>query len=83
MLNKKVQECTFSIQRFKIMIVTLSLTLVFAQAFYNYLCPACEKLQCIGSDNSNGKSNSYSVNDKDKCGPKRILLPEEELFCAL
>ena len=47
------------------------------QAFYNYLCPACENLQYIGSGNSN------SVNNKEKCGPKRLLSPEEELFLCL
>ncbi len=49
------------------------------KAFYNYLCPSCENLQYIGSGNSNSV-NSNSVNNKEKCGPKRLLSPEEELF---
>ena len=48
------------------------------QAFYNYLCPACERLLYIGSGNS-----CNSVNSKEKCGPKRLLSPEEELFLCL
>ena len=35
-----------------------------------------------GSGNSNSV-NSNSVKNKKKCGPKRLLSPEEELFCVL
>ncbi len=82
MLNKKVQECSFSIWQFKSNDSDFEFYTGFCdygtfQAFYNYLCPACENLQYIGSGNSN------SVNNKEKCGPKRLLSPEEELFLYL
>ena len=83
MLNKKVKECSFSVQQFKSNDSDFEFYTGFCdygtfQAFYNYLCPACERLQYIGSGNS-----CNSVNSKEKCGPKRLLSPEEELFLCL
>ena len=43
------------------------------QAFYNFLCPACERLRYKGSNHSEFES-------KEKSGRKRALSPEEELF---
>ena len=83
MLNKKLKECSFSVQQFKSNDSDFESYTGFCdygtfQAFYNYLCPACERLQYIGSGNS-----CNSVNSKEKCGPKRLLSPEEELFLCL
>ena len=46
--------------------------------FITIFALACERLQYIGSGNS-----CNSVNSKEKCGPKRLLSPEEELFLCL
>ena len=83
MLNQKVKECSFSVQQFKSNDSDFEFYTGFCGygtflAFYNYLCPACERLQYIGSGNS-----CNSVNSKEKCGPKRLLSPEEELFLCL
>lgn len=48
------------------MIVSLNFILFFC----DYLCPACERLQYIGSGNTSGNSCD-SVNSKEKCGPIR------------
>ena len=47
------------------------------KAFYNFLCPACERLRYRGSNNTN------SDDIKEKSGRKRMLSPEEELFLCL
>ncbi|XP_028412848.1 uncharacterized protein LOC114535739 [Dendronephthya gigantea] len=47
------------------------------KAFYDYLCPSCERLRYVGSSNNSGQTNNQ------KCGPKRFLSPEEELFMCL
>ena len=83
LLNKKVEECSFSVQQFKSNDSDFEFYTGFCvygtfQALYNYLCPACERLQYIGSGNS-----CNSVNSKEKCGPKRLLSPEEEIFLCL
>ncbi|CAB4009571.1 THAP domain-containing 11, partial [Paramuricea clavata] len=48
------------------------------KAFYDYLCPACERLQYIGSWNT-----TKPTENREKCGPRRTLSPEEELFLCL
>ena len=47
------------------------------KAFYNFLCPACERLRYRGSNNTN------SDDIKEKSGRKRMLSPEEESLLCL
>ena len=82
-LEEKVQQCSFSVDRFKNNNTDFELYTGFPnystfKAFYNYLSPACERLQYIGSCNRTSKGAV-----EDKCGPKRMLSPEEELFMCL
>ena len=63
MLNKKLKERSFSVQQFKSNDSDLEFYTGFCdygtfQAFYNYLCPACERLRYIGSGNSCNSVNS-------------------------
>ncbi|XP_028407181.1 uncharacterized protein LOC114529570 [Dendronephthya gigantea] len=82
-LKEKVQQCSFSIDRFEDNSTDFEFYTGFPnyntfKAFYNYLSLACERLQYIGSCNSTNKGAM-----DDKCGPKRMLSPEEELFMCL
>ena len=82
-LKEKVHQCNFSIDQFKSNDSEFEFYTGFSnystfKAFYNYLCPACERLQYIHSLNSSNKSDK-----QEKCGPKRMLSPEEELFLCL
>ena len=72
-LKEKVQQCDFSIDQFKSNDIEFEFYTGFSnyvtfKAFYNYLCPACEKLQYIGSSNSSNQTAK-----REKCGPKRRL----------
>ena len=63
MLNKKLKERSFSVQQFKsndsdFEFYTGLCDYGTFQAFYNYLCPACERLRYIGSGNSCNSVNS-------------------------
>lgn len=82
-LNRKVQQCSFSIQRFKNNDSDFEFYTGFSgystfKAFYDYLRPACERLRYVGSCNTKEQTDN-----QEKCGPKRFLSPEEELFLCL
>ena len=79
-LKEKVQQCDFSIDQFKSNDIEFEFYTGFSnygtcKTFYNYLCPACERLQYIGSSNSSNQTAK-----REKCGPKRRLSPEDKLF---
>ena len=78
--EEKVPQCDFSIDQFKSNDIEFEFYTGFSnygtcKAFYNYLCPACERLQYIGSSNSSNQTAK-----REKCGPKRRLSPEDKLF---
>ena len=77
-LKETIEQQKFTIERFKGNNVNFELYTGFRnyetfKAFYDFLCPACERLRYKGSKNS------------ESCikGPKRMLSPEEELFLCL
>jgi hypothetical protein len=82
-LKGKVEQCSFSIYHIKNNDSDIEFYSVFShystfKAFYDYLCPACERLQYIGSWNT-----TKPTENREKCGPRRTLSPEEELFLCL
>ena len=82
-LKGKVEQCSFSIDHIKNNDDDIELYPGFFnygtfKAFYDYLCPACEILQYIGSWNT-----TKTTENPEKCGPMRTLSPEEELFLCL
>ena len=82
-LKEQIQLNSFSIDRFKNNSSDFEFYTGFCnystfKAFYDYLSPACERLHYIGSSNTTNKAAVV-----DKCGPKRMLSPEEELFMCL
>ena len=81
-LKEKLDQQTFSAQHFKSSDADFELYTGFSnystfKALYDYLCPACERLKYIGSH------NSAQAGTRQKCGRKRALSPEEELFLVL
>ena len=86
-LKGKVEQCSFSIDHIKNNDGDIELYTGFSnygtfKAFYDYLCPACERLQYIGSWNTT-KTTEKCGPMREKCGPMRTLSPEEELFLCL
>ena len=82
-LKGKVEQCSFSIYHIKNNDSDIEFYTGFSnystfKAFYDYLCPACERLQYIGSWNT-----TKPTENREKCGPRRTLSPEEELFLCL
>ena len=83
-LKRNVEQCSFSIDHIKNNDSDIELYTGFSnygtfKAFYEYVCPACERLQYIGSWNT----TKPTENRERKCGPMRTLSPEEELFFCL
>ena len=82
-LKRKVEQCSFSTDHIKNNDSDIELYTGFSnyatfKAFYDYLSPACERLQYIGSKNTTKPTES-----REKCGPMRTLSPEKELFLCL
>ena len=82
-LKEQIQHNSFSIDRLRNNNSDFEFYTGFSnystfKAFYDYLSPACERLQYIGSSNNTNKAAVVH-----KCGPKRKLFPEEELFMCL
>ncbi len=81
-LQENLKQQKFTVDRFKSNNANFELYTGFQnyetfKAFYNFLCPACERLRYRGSNNTN------SDDIKEKSGRKRMLSPEEELFLCL
>ena len=79
---EKVQQQTFSVDRFKSRDSDFEFYTGFCnystfKASYDYLCPVCERLQYIGSYNTNSTTQTVA---RQKCGPKRLLSPDMPLL---
>jgi hypothetical protein len=72
-LKGKFEQCSFSIYHIKNNDSDLEFYTGFSnystfKAFYDYLCPACEMLQYIGSWNT-----TKPTENRENCGPWRTL----------
>ena len=74
-LKRNVEQCSFSVDHIKNNDSDIELYTGFSnygtfKAFYEYLCPACERLQYIGSWNT----TKPAENRERKCGPMRKII---------
>ena len=82
-LKGKVKQCSFSIDHIKNNDSDIEFHTGFSnygtfKAFYDYLCPACERLQYIGSWNA-----TKPTENRQKCGPRRTYHQRKSYSCAL